>query len=154
MGKKGSVEIKEYYLSSMDTTKLSNNNSKITITFNYPVREKGKVTSKRIYGRSANRPRNSVLYETDVIHQVSGIAKLHEAISLEHTRGLGHLHRLYNRYFAIPLATLLSKPVIFQKQWFLVIRTAREATDIFIYDDFATNPSLHSWVGLPPLPDI
>jgi len=55
--------------------------------------------------------RNSVLHDTDAIHQVSGIAKLHQAISLEHTRGLGHLHRVYNRYYAIPLATLLSKPL-------------------------------------------
>jgi len=98
--------------------------------------------------------RNSVLHDTDAIIQVSGIAKLHQAISLKHSRGLGHLHRVYNRYFAIPLVTLLSKPISYQKQWFLGIRTAREATYIFVYDDFATNPSLRFWVDLPPLPDI
>ena len=49
----------------------------------------------------------SVLHDTDAIHQVSGLVKLHQAISSERARGSGHIHRVYNRYFAIPSATRL-----------------------------------------------
>ncbi len=98
--------------------------------------------------------RNSILHESEAINKVSGLAKLQQAITTEHARGPGHLHRVYNRYFRIPLPSLLTTTVNYQKQWFLVIRAAREATDLFVYNAFATTPSLRSWVGLPPLPEI
>ena len=97
--------------------------------------------------------RNSILHGTEAIHQVSGLAKLQQAITTKHARGPGHLHRVYNSYFSDPLQSLLTSNVNNQKQWFHVIRIARESTDLFAYDEFATNPSLRAWVGLPPLPD-
>ena len=69
-------------------------------------------------------------------------------------RGPGHLHRVYNRYFRHPtLPALLESSVVAQKEWVLVIRSAREATDLFAYDAFAISPSLRAWIGLPPLPE-
>ena len=49
--------------------------------------------------------RISILQDIDAIHQVSGLVNLHQAISSERARGDGRLHRFYNRYFAIFLAT-------------------------------------------------
>jgi len=98
--------------------------------------------------------RNSILHETDAIDRVSGLAQLQQAITAEHARGPGHLHRVYNRYFRHPtLPALLESSVVAQKEWFLVIRSAREATDLFAYDAFAISPSLRAWIGLPPLPE-
>jgi len=97
---------------------------------------------------------NYILHETEAIYQVSGLAKLQQAITTEYTRGPGHLHRVYNSYFSTPLQSLLTSTINNQKQWFHVIRIARESTDLFAYDEFATHPSLRAWVGLPPLPDI
>ena len=97
--------------------------------------------------------RNSILHETDAIDRLSGLAQLQQAITAEHSRGPGHLHRVYNRYFRHPtLPALLASSVVAQKEWFLVIRSAREATDLFAYDAFAISPSLRAWIGLPPLP--
>ena len=97
--------------------------------------------------------RNAFLHETGAIDRVSGLAQLQQAITAEHARGPGYLHQVYNRYFRNPLPSLLASSVTSQKQWFLVIRTAREATDLFAYDAFATSASLRAWIGLPPLPD-
>jgi len=98
--------------------------------------------------------RNLILHETDAIHCVSGLAQLQQAITAEQSRGPGHLHRVYNRHFGHPtLTALLASPVPSQKEWFLVIRTAREATDLFAYDAVAISLSLRAWIGLPPLPE-
>jgi len=86
--------------------------------------------------------RNSILHETEAIHQVSGLTKLQQAITTKHTRGPGHLHRVYNSYFSSPLQSILTSTINNRKQWFHVIRIARESTDLFAYDEFATNPSL------------
>jgi hypothetical protein len=97
--------------------------------------------------------RNSILHETDAIDRLSGLAQLQQAITAEHSRGPGHLHRVYNRYFRHPtLPALLVSSVVAQKEWFLVIRSAREAIDLFAYDAFAISPSLRAWIGLPPPP--
>jgi len=68
--------------------------------------------------------RSSILHETEAIHQVSGLAKLQQAITTEHARGPGHLHHVYNSYFSTPLQSLLTSTVNNQKQWFHVIRIA------------------------------
>jgi len=97
--------------------------------------------------------RNAFLHETGAIDRVSGLAQLQQAIAAEHARGPGYLHRVYNRYFRNSLPSLLASSVASQKEWFLVIRTAREATDLFACNAFAISPSLRAWIGLPPLPE-
>jgi len=54
---------------------------------------------------------NSILHETDAIHQVSGLAKLQYAITTKHSRGPGHLHHVYNSYFSTPLQSLLTSTI-------------------------------------------
>ena len=81
--------------------------------------------------------RNAFLHETGAIDRVSGLAQLQQAITAEHARRPGYLHQVYNRYFRHPLPSLLASSVASQKEWFLVIRTAQEATDLFAYDAFA-----------------
>jgi len=94
--------------------------------------------------------RNTALHDTDAINQISGAEKLQVAIMAEHTIGLASLHQVYARYFTISLQTLLLKPILFQKQWFRVIRTGREAVRPHTVDEFTTNTALRRWIGLPP----
>jgi hypothetical protein len=48
--------------------------------------------------------RNSILHESEAINQVSGLAKLQQAITTEHARGPGHLHRqsLFSNAVTLP----------------------------------------------------
>ena len=83
-------------------------------------------------------------------------AALHEseanrgAITSENSRGLDSLHRVYAPYFRIPLADLLTRQISYQKQWFLLIRTAREAVDLTFTVAVIGNPSFRRWIGLLP----
>ena len=93
--------------------------------------------------------RNDVLHNTDAIHALSGIIPLKATITLEHTLGPIHLPGVYSSYFHIPLTTLLQKSPSYLKKWFLIIRSAREASSIATtIDEFSTNSPLGAWVGL------
>ena len=95
--------------------------------------------------------RNNCLHETETINQNSGKDQLRLAIVHEYALGLQDLPSLYITYFT-SLPTLLSKPIKYQKQWFLVIRSGRESCSTFQhYDNFSTEASLRSWIGLAPL---
>ena len=69
-------------------------------------------------------------------------------ITSEYSRGLGSLHRVYAPYFRIPLADLLTRQISYQNQWFLLIRTGREADDPSFTDDVIGNPAFRRWIGL------
>ena len=95
--------------------------------------------------------RNNCLHETEALNQNSGIDQLKLAIVHEHALGLLDLPTVYRPYFT-SLPTLLSKATKHQKQWFLVIRAGRESCSTFQhYDNFSTEASLRSWIGLAPL---
>ena len=95
--------------------------------------------------------RNSNMHETEAINQMSGKDNLIQAIVHECTLGLKDLPPVYSTYFT-SLSSLLSKPIAYQKQWFLVIRSGRESCITFQhYDKFSTEPSLRSWIGLSSL---
>ena len=95
--------------------------------------------------------RNAALHDTEAIDQLSGADKLQVAIMTEHTIGRSSLHPVYNQYFTNhSLQSLLLKPILFQKQWFRVIRTGREAVRPHTVDEFTTNTALRRWIGLPP----
>ena len=93
--------------------------------------------------------RNDALHSTQRLPQLSGLDTLREAISMEHTQGVADLPPLYTSYFTTPLQTLLTKTPTYLKQWFLVIRSARECfAGTPVLDEFYTNPVLRTWVGL------
>jgi len=52
--------------------------------------------------------------------------------------------------YIIQYQTLLLKPILFQKKWFRVIHTGREAMRPHTVDKFTTNTALRRWIGLPP----
>ena len=93
--------------------------------------------------------RNDALHSPQRLSQLSGLATLQEAISMEHAQGVADLPPLYTSYFTTPLPTLLTKTPTYLKQWFLVIRSARECfAGTPVLDEFYTNPVLRTWVGL------
>ena len=93
--------------------------------------------------------RNDVLHNTEAIHELSGISPLRDTIIQEHGLGLDHLPGVYSTYFHLPLDALLKKSPNYLKKWFLVIRSAREASSIIpTIDEFSTNGPLRAWVGL------
>ena len=93
--------------------------------------------------------RNSVLHNTPSIDVISGKEHLIASITSEHEMGIDNLPYVYASYFLLPLQILLSKPVKFQKQWFLIVRSGREASTINPpADQFSNDPSLRRWVGL------
>ena len=120
-------------------------------------RKKGTSWGKRLILKCWNiiyqlwMHRNAALHDTEAIDQLSGADKLQVAIMTEHTIGRSSLHRVYNQYFTNhSLQSLLLKPILFQKQWFRVIRTGREAVRPHTVDEFTTNTALRRWIGLPP----
>ena len=93
--------------------------------------------------------RNDVLHNTDAINALSGIVPLKATITLEHALGPINLPGVYSSYFHIPLLSLLQKSPTYLKKWFLIIRSAREASSIVTnIDEFSTNSPLRAWVGL------
>jgi hypothetical protein len=94
--------------------------------------------------------RNAALHESEARHNNRGATHLPSVITSEHSRGLDSLHRVYATYFRIPLADLLNRQISYQKQWFLLIRTGREAVDPTFTEDVIGNPAFRRWIGLLP----
>ena len=97
--------------------------------------------------------RNDTLHSNSNKQLLSGLHTLKECISFEHELNTESLHPVYSSYFHIPLPSLLSKSNSYLKNWFLIIRTAREAYSSIEYDDdFCYNRPLRKWIGLSKLP--
>jgi hypothetical protein len=79
----------------------------------------------------------------------SGADLLSMAIINEHALGPQQLNTVYRPYFRQQLQNILDSPIPNQLHWFLNIRSGRESTGTDITDDFTTDKSLRSWVGLP-----
>ena len=95
--------------------------------------------------------RNQSVHDKAFVDRVSGQDQLKTAIILEHALGIQTLPSVYHSYFG-SLPNLQSQSVKYQKQWFLVIRTARESCGSFRhYDNFSIIPTLRTWIGLSPL---
>ena len=56
----------------------------------------------------------------------------------------------YSQYFTHPIELILSKPLEWQQNWFLIIRQARILidNDNLIHDQFAASSVLQKWAGL------
>ena len=94
---------------------------------------------------------NEALHSNSRIHILSGLDRLKDSISSEYSMGLGFQPTLYRRYFTIPHPRILNKSPTYQKRWFLVIRSGREATSYLVYNDnWHTDKALRRLIGLLP----
>ena len=72
--------------------------------------------------------RNEALHQEDSIYKLSRLQILMNSITNEYNYGLADLPSIYSSYFNTPLPIILKKSSKFLKRWFLLIRSAREAT--------------------------
>jgi len=86
---------------------------------------------------------NSVLHETQALNAFSGVTTLRNSIIVEYALGKSSLRRVYSRYFLVRLEALLQKQMDQLKQWFLVIRSGREAIHAST-NPFSTNAALRN----------
>ena len=97
--------------------------------------------------------RNNLLHKSNAYDILSGREHLEEAVFVEYSAGLDNLPYIYAPYFLTTLEDLFAKDAKHIKQWFLVIRSGREASGTVIYTDkCSTDPSFRNWIGLNPLP--
>ena len=95
--------------------------------------------------------RNKKLHDDNNLYSYNGLQSLRDCITKEHRLGQGSLHEVYRIYFRSPLPTLLRHTLEYQRRWFLLIRSAREAEPSYVpSDDFDTSIALRRWIGLSP----
>ena len=96
--------------------------------------------------------RNSHLHDETTISEFTGSRALRLACVFEFERGTDGIDELYHPYLDISLDDLLKESIDFKRNWFAIIRQARENTGFPYSDQFASNAQLRSWAGLSPLP--
>ena len=92
--------------------------------------------------------RNHTLHENPM-PLGQGVDHLNFSIQVEYFTGPIGLPKHYKDFFTVSLTTLLAKPIEQRKQWFRLIRKAREIRKLPIQDAFTTNVILRNWVHLP-----
>ena len=97
--------------------------------------------------------RNEALHKETSIYKNSRRVILSTSITQEYNRGSEHLPQTYSPYFKITLPSLLTKPTKYLKRWFLIVRSARESSDLASPSDiFSYNGPLRSWINLKRKP--
>ena len=92
--------------------------------------------------------RNSVLFNTDTIDQLSGIQKVKIAVEQERSLGLGTLDPSFLPYLNLKHCSFSKMTSLDLRRWLSLIRQAREEK-LHPYDDeLATSKPLRAWVGL------
>ena len=94
------------------------------------------------------RLRNNTLHE-NTINENNGSENLDYSIALEYHIGPIGLPSTFQTYFNQSLDTLLQKDITAKKQWFNLIRNAREIRNLPVRDAFTQNVILRRWVHLP-----
>jgi len=101
--------------------------------------------------------RNDKLHEETTISEFTGSRELQLACIYEHEYNTSGIDELYHPYLDISLESLLNESVDYKRNWFAIIRQARENAGHIYSDIFSTNPQLRSWAGLsspiPPIPN-
>jgi hypothetical protein len=100
--------------------------------------------------------RNNTLHHSkEISDTLHGKEILLEAVTYEFNRGKDELHNNFSPFFS---SSFFSPHTITQtntetlRQWFCLIRSAREYSQTDRKDDFSTTGPLRRWIGLPPLP--
>ena len=92
--------------------------------------------------------RNTVLFTTSKIDELSGIAQIKQAILQEKELGLGKLDPSYAPYLTLSSSSFSNMKTIDLRRWLSLIRQAREESGYIYTDEIATNKALRDWVGL------
>lgn len=104
---------------------------------------------KMVYGMWEHR--NKALFESEKISEYQGSAELKKACLVEIELGLGNLDALYHPYIDTIAETLFEENLDYQRNWFSIVRQAREKK-LHIYDDiFSKCNNTRAWAGLNPL---
>lgn len=96
--------------------------------------------------------RNTTLFTTSKIDNLSGISIVKRAIQQERSWGLGALDPIYQPYLSLPLSSFLKMQSIDLRRWLCLIRQARESTGAIYNDELSSDPALREWVGLDRKP--
>ena len=95
--------------------------------------------------------RNSVLHNTAVINDLLGKSLLRAAFAEEFERGIDNLPNTFIHHCRGTIDRILTAPMEGQKQWYHLIKLARETTDTDTnFNLFSVNGTLQDWIKLPP----
>ena len=94
--------------------------------------------------------RNKDLFETSKISEFQGSKELRAACLVELELGVGELDELYHPYLDIDSEELFKENLYYQRNWFSIVRQAREKTH-HVYFDLFSNQNTRAWAGLEPL---
>jgi hypothetical protein len=96
--------------------------------------------------------RNAVMHNTGKITEFSGGKELADACAFELTLGSRYLDAIYHPYFDIATSEFIKESMDYKRNWFSIIRQAREASGQVRYTDlFSRCQSSRDWVGLAKL---
>ena len=83
--------------------------------------------------------RNDALHDTDVVSDLCGNKELLTAFKAEINIGLDDLDEIYAPYMTITFPALADESVDYRRNWFSIIRQAREDAGHIYNDIFPTN---------------
>jgi len=93
--------------------------------------------------------RNLVMHNTGKITEFSGGKELTVACTFEFSLGCAHLDAIFHPYFDISSSEFTQESADYKRNWFSIIRQAREASGQVTYTDlFSRCQSSRDWVGL------
>ncbi len=95
--------------------------------------------------------RNKALFETSKISEFRGSRELKAACLVELELGVGELDELYHPYLDIDSEELFKENLDYQRNWFSIVRQAREKKHHIYSDIFSTCVNTRAWAGLEPL---
>ena len=92
--------------------------------------------------------RNSLLFNTNKIDDLSGIQKVKIAVEQERNLGLGTLDPSFLPYLSLTHTSFSKMTSLDLRRWLSLIRQAREEKMHTYNDELATSKPLRAWVGL------
>ena len=95
--------------------------------------------------------RNTVMHRTGKITEFSGGKELLDGCLFELSLGFTNLDPIYHPYLDISRSALLKESTDYKRNWFSIIRQARENAGQVYTDLFSTCQSSRDWVGLSKL---
>ena len=104
---------------------------------------------KMVFGMWEHR--NAALFESEKISEFQGSKELKRACLVELELGIGNMDELYHPYLDILSAELFKENLDYQRNWFSIVRQAREKTQHVYSDIFSTCANIRAWAGLEPL---
>ena len=104
---------------------------------------------KIVYGMWEHR--NAALFKSEKISEFCGSKELRKACLEELEMGIGELDELYHPYLDTSSEYLFKENLDYQRNWFSIVRQARERKSHMYDDIFSTCNNTREWAGLEPL---